>query len=104
MSRSGTDGSYGSSSFGFSGTSILISIVAAPVGIPTSSASGFPSLYAAPSAVVFQAPFISNLKSALSHHPFSEVVSYIYCMSLFSYQSLRFFPGIPPVAKQLFLN
>lgn len=82
---------------------MLISIVAAPIGIPTSM-PGAPSLHAAPFAVVSQAPFVSHLNSALSHHPVSEVVSYIYNMFLFSYQSLHFSPGIPPVAKQLLLN
>ena len=42
MPRSGIFGSYGNSIFRFLGTSILFSIVAAPIYIPTNSVGGFP--------------------------------------------------------------
>ena len=39
--RSGVAGSYGSSSFNFGGSSILFSVAAAPVLIPTNNAGAF---------------------------------------------------------------
>ena len=45
MPRSGTAGSYGSSTPSFLRNPILSSIVAVPVYIPTSSAKGFPFLH-----------------------------------------------------------
>ena len=45
ISRSGIPGSYGRSIFNFLGTSILFSIVAVPIYIPTNSAGGFPFLH-----------------------------------------------------------
>ena len=44
MPRSGIAGSYGNSIFSFYGTSILFSIVAAPIHIPINSVGGFPLL------------------------------------------------------------
>ena len=45
MSRSGFAGLYGSSIFNFWETSILFSIVAASIYIPTNSVQGFPFLH-----------------------------------------------------------
>ena len=45
MLRNGFAGSYSNSIFVFKGTSILFSIVAAPVYIPTNSVGGFPFLH-----------------------------------------------------------
>ena len=42
MPRSGIAGSYGSSTFSFCGTSILFSIVTAPIYILNNSVGGFP--------------------------------------------------------------
>ena len=42
MPRSGIAGSYGNSIFSFWGTSILFSIVAAPIYIPTNNVGRFP--------------------------------------------------------------
>ena len=42
MPKSGFAGSYGNSVFSFWGTSILFSIVAVPIYIPTNSVGGFP--------------------------------------------------------------
>ena len=45
MPKSGIAGSYGSSIFSSQGTSIMFSIVATPIYIPTNSAREFPSLH-----------------------------------------------------------
>ena len=45
MPRSGIAGSYGNSPFSFLRTSILFSIVAVPIFIPTNSVGGLPFLH-----------------------------------------------------------
>ena len=45
MPRSGIAGSYGNSSFSFLRTSILFSVVAVPIFIPTNSVGGLPFLH-----------------------------------------------------------
>ena len=52
MPRSGIAGSYSNSSFRFLRTSLLFSIVAAPVYIPTNSAEGFLFIQSLPTFIV----------------------------------------------------
>ena len=52
MPRSGIAGSYGNSIFSFWGTSILFSIVAALIYIPTNSIGGFPFSILSPGFII----------------------------------------------------
>ena len=52
LPSSGIAGSYGSSIFSFLGTSILFSIVAVSIYIPTNSARGFHFLHTSPASDV----------------------------------------------------